>query len=124
MISARHALLRQAQEYFHTYLLGVIKWDDVVVDKPIPIPPVKGNREQGKFKDIVVAHFDGFRMELISPFESEEWPLGRVRIVRGNDLFQGPLDAASWALVANFIKLQKEHGDDDGRIASGEDWGR
>jgi len=55
MITARHAMLRQAQEYFHMLLLGTVKWDDVVVDKPIPIPAVRGNREQGKVRDLVVA---------------------------------------------------------------------
>lgn len=124
MISERHALLRQAQQCFHDHLLGSIKWDDVIVDKPIPIPAVKGQRDQGKFKDLVVAHFNGFRLELMGPFEDDGWPLGRVRISRGSNLFQGPLDAMSWALVADFIKLEQLTGDDDGRTASGEAWGR
>ena len=124
MISTRHALLRQAQEYFHIHLLGVIKWDDVIVDKPIPIAAVKGQRDQGKFKDIVVAHFDGFRMEITGPFEDDRWPLGRVMISCGNSFMEGPLDAMSWALAADFIKLENVKGDEDGRIASREDWGR
>ena len=124
MINTRHALLRQAQEYFHTYLLGTIKWDDVVVDKPIPIPSVRGNREQGKHKDLVVANFDGFRMEILGPFEDDMWPVGRVKVSRGGNYFEGTLDALSWARAAEFIKQEKQAGDQDGRITGREDWGR
>jgi hypothetical protein len=128
MISARSALLRQAQSYFHQYLLGVIPWDSVVVDKPIPIPPVKGQREQGKFRDVVSCHFRGFRMELFGPFEDERYPLGLVRIERAGDFYAGPLDATSWALVADFIKLKMIQGEDHGEVtepvAGGADWGR
>jgi hypothetical protein len=130
MISARIALLRQAQEYFHMLLLGVVKWDDVVVDKAIPIPAVKGQRDQGKFKDLVVAHFNGFRMELISPFESDDWPLGRVKVTRGAFSVHGPLDARTWDMVADFIKREKQQGAENGRestattSAGRDDWGR
>jgi hypothetical protein len=123
MISARLALLRQAQQYFHLLLLGVVKWDDVIVDKPIPVPAIKGQRDQGAVRDIVVAHFDGFRMEIISPFESEAWPLGRVKVSRGAHEIEAPLDAVSWTKIADFIKEEKQKGDDYGRIASGEAWG-
>jgi hypothetical protein len=118
------ALLRQAQEYFHALLLGVVNWDDVRVDKAVPIPPVKGNRDQGKERDIVSASFNGFRMELLGPFENEHWPLGCVKVSRGGHSFSGPLDALTWVYVANFIREHKPEGDDDGRIAGGEDWGR
>lgn len=124
MINTRHALLRQAQEYFHTYLLGTVPWDKVIVDKPIPIPSVRGNREQGKFKDLVVAHFDGFRMEILGPFEDDKWPIGRVKVSHGGSYFEGTLDALSWARAAEFIKEQKRTGEHDGRISSGEAWGR
>jgi hypothetical protein len=130
MISARHALLRQAQQYFHMHLLGVVKWDDVVVDKPIPIPPVRGNREQGKFKDIVTVSFNGFKMELIGPFEREDCPLGRVKVSYGNVSAHGPLDAVTWARIADFIKEQKQQGADHGTesttttTGAGDDWGR
>jgi hypothetical protein len=123
MISARLALLRQAQEYFHAHLLGVVKWDDVMVDKPIPIPAIKGHRDQGKFKDLVIAHFNGFRMELMGPFESDQWPLGKVTVTRGAMSAHGPLDASTWVRIADFIKEQKAKGDDDGTVAAGEDWG-
>jgi hypothetical protein len=129
MISARHALLRQAQQYFHMHLLGVVKWDDVIVDKPIPIPPVRGNREQGKFKDIVVTHFNGFRMELIGPFESDE-PLGLIKLSRGDNWFEGTLDAVTWSRAADFIKRHKQQGADHGTestatsTGAGDDWGR
>lgn len=125
MISERMALLRQAQEYFHQLLLGVIRWDDVLVDKAIAIPAIKGNREQGKFKDLVITHFNGFRMEMIGPFESDDWPQGRVKVSCRGETIEGPLDAMTWVRVADFIKQQKQQGvDDDGRIAAGTDWGR
>ena len=78
MISARHAMLRQAQEYFHALLLGVVRWDDVEVDKAIPVPSIRGQRDQGTIRDLVVARFNGFKMELAGPFEDERWPLGRI----------------------------------------------
>jgi len=127
MISARLALLRQAQEYFHAYLLGVIDWDDVRVDKAIPVPAVKGNRDQGKVKDLVIAHFNGFQMELMGPFEDEQWPLGKVKVTRGAVSAHGPLDAMTWVRIAKFIKDQKTMGDGDGWHPSTEardDWGR
>ena len=134
MITARHAMLRQAQEYFHMLLLGTVKWDDVVVDKPIPIPAVRGNREQGKVRDLVVATFHGFRLEMISPFEDEHWPLGKVKVTKGAHSVHGPLDALTWLKVANFIIEQKKQtGEDNGASDSnsttdhpsaGEHWGR
>ena len=125
MISARQAMLRQAQEYFHMMLLGTVKWDDVVVDKPIPVAAVRGNREQGKVRDLVSAHFNGFRLEMFSPFEDPQWPLGCVKVIKGNSSVQGPLDASTWINVANFIiEHKKQQGEDDGRLAGGENWGR
>ena len=124
MISARHAMLRQAQEYFHALLLGVVRWDDVEVDKPIPIPSVRGQRDQGMVRDLVVARFNGFKMELASPFDDVGWPMGRVSVTRGPWSIEGPLDAATWQRVAEFVKEQKIKGDGDGDIAGGTDWGR
>ena len=124
MISARHAMLRQAQEYFHSLLLGVVKWDDVEVDRPIPIPSVRGQRDQGAVRDLVVARFDGFKMELASPFDDVGWPMGRVSVSRGPWSIEGPLDAVTWQRVADFIRDQKIKGESDGDIAGGENWGR
>jgi len=124
MISARHAMLRQAQEYFHALLLDVVKWDDVKVDKAIPIPSVRGQRDQGAVRDLVVARFGGFKMELASPFDDQGWPMGRVSVTRGPWSIEGPLDAATWQRVAEFVKEQKAKGESDGDIAGGTDWGR
>ena len=124
MISARHAMLRQAQEYFHALLLGVVKWDDVRVDRAVPLPPIRGHRDQGATRDLVVAWFDNFRLELASPFEDEEWPLGRISITHGPWSISGPMDARTWERVAEFVKEQKAKGDGDGDIAGGTDWGR
>ena len=129
MISERQALLRQAQDYFHTLLLGVIDWDDVKVDKAIPVPAVKGQRDQGKVRDLVIAHFNGFHMEMMGPFEDDQWPLGKVKVTHGSVSAHGPLDAVTWLRIATFIKEQKAMGDDHGSknaddIAAGTDWGR
>jgi hypothetical protein len=131
MISTRMALLRQAQEYFHQLLLGVVKWDDVKVDKAIPIPAVRGNRDQGKVKDLVIAHFGGFRMELMGPFESEDWPMGKLKVTHGNISVHGPLDARTWDMIADFIKREKQgadHGTESSTAAADaparDDWGR
>ena len=130
MISERLALLRQAQAYFHQLLLGVVRWDDVIVDKAIPIPSVKGQRDQGKVKDLVIAQFNGFRMEMFGPFESEQWPLGCVKVSRGAHSVHGPLDPGTWVRIADFIKQQKQQGVDDGaedtaaNAPARDDWGR
>ena len=133
MISARQAMLRQAQEYFHMLLLGAVKWDDVVVDKAIPVPAVRGNREQGKTRDVVTAHFNGFRLEMMSPFEEEQWPLGKIKVTKGHHSVHGPLDGLTWLKVANFIVEQKKQtGEDNGAsdsssttdYSAGEHWGR
>src|SRR6516164_10071086 len=104
MISARHAMLRQAQEYFHALLLDVVKWDDVKVDKAIPIPSVRGQRDQGSVRDLVVLRFDGIKMEVAGPFDSEKWPLGRVSVSRGPWSIEGPFDPMTWDRVAEFIR--------------------
>ena len=124
MISARHAMLRQAQEYFHALLLGVVRWDDVAVDKAIPVPSIRGQRDQGTVRDLVVARFNGFKMELAGPFEDERWPLGRISVVRGSWSIEGPLDAVTWGRVAGFIRDQKLKGEEDGDVTGGTDWGR
>ena len=124
MISARHAMLRQAQEYFHALLLDVVKWDDVKVDKAIPVPSMNGQRDQGAVRDLVVARFDGFKMELASPFDDQGWPMGRVSVTKGPWSIEGPLDAVTWQRVAGFIKDQKIKGDGDGDVTGGTDWGR
>ena len=117
-------MLRQAQEYFHALLLDVVKWDDVKVDKAIPVPSMNGQRDQGAVRDLVVARFNGFKMELASPFDDVGWPMGRVSVSRGPWSIEGPLDAATWQRVAEFVKDQKIKGEDDGDIAGGENWGR
>jgi len=75
-------------------------------------------------RDLVVARFNGFKMELAGPFEDERWPLGRISVVRGPWSIEGPMDAVTWQRVAEFVKEQKTKGDGDGNIAGGTDWGR
>ena len=124
MIRTRLALLRGMQAYFHERLLGVVDWDDVKVDKAIPIPSVRGQRDQGSVRDLVVLRFDGIKMEVAGPFDSEKWPLGRVSVSRGPWSIEGPFDPMTWDRVAEFIREQKLQGEDDGDIAGGENWGR
>jgi len=124
MISARHALLRQAQDYFHKLLVDVVPWDDVKVDKAIPIPAIRGKRDQGPVRDLVVARFKGFKMELASPFDDQKWPLGRVTVTRGPWSITGPMDAATWERVGDFIRDRIIEGEQDGDTSGGENWGR
>ena len=124
MISTRQALLRGTQSYFHARLLGVVHWDDVKVDKAIPIPAIRGKRDQGPVRDLVVLRFGGFKMEVAGPFDDEKWPLGRVSVSRGPWSVEGPFDPLTWDRIAEFIKDQKDQGEDDGDIAGGENWGR
>lgn len=130
MISARNALFRQTQEFFHSHLLGIYRWDDVEHSRPQTIDRpegVKERREQswyrGKTHDKVEMRFGPFSLTVTGPFEDEKYPCGLISVQTGRLSLEGPLDSATWDRAASFIKEHRseevEHG-----IAARSDWGR
>lgn len=112
MIHARAALTRQAQEFFHTYLVGLYVWDDVSFsppekhDKPVPLVNARGRRvrperPEGKFHAVVQMEFGIWRLTIEGP--NEHPPLGWLALEAG-EVIEGPLDAATWKQFAAHIK--------------------
>jgi hypothetical protein len=127
MINERKALFRQAQAMFHEHLLGVYRWDDALIVKPREAPRIPGrDREAGKFKDQLTMILGPFDIEIEGP--DERPPLGNVRVNFGNAFLDGPLDATTWAKVADFIKKHKSEelsNVETGQYATARDsWGR
>lgn len=125
MIRARSALVRLAQQMFHDHLVGVYRWDEAAIAKPREVERRPGEqREAGKFHDQISIRLGRFDIEIIAPFEDDAWPCGRVLARHGKHWIDGPLDAKTWAAVADFIK---QHKNDEGLeygCAGGADWGR
>lgn len=112
MIRARAALTRQAQDFFHTHLVGLYRWDDVSFsppekqDKPVPFINARGRRQrperpEGKFHAIVEMEFGIWRLTIKGP--NEHPPLGWLTLEAG-EIIEGPLDAATWKRFAEHIK--------------------
>lgn len=115
MIHARAALTRQAQEFFHTNLVGIFSWDDVEfapaekTDKLAPIINARGRRvrperlerDEGKFHATVQMEFGIWRLTIKGP--NEHPPIGWLKL-EGYDIVEGPLDAATWKRFAEHIK--------------------
>jgi hypothetical protein len=120
-VRQRNALYRQAEDFFHRYLLGLYSWDQckAAVARKVDRLPGK-SPEQGKFHDEVRLSFGPFELEMLGPFESDRFPCGRICITCGQVAIDGPIDEQTWKMAADFIKLMKEQ--DHGR-SSGADWG-
>lgn len=121
MIRARNALSRQAQEFFHSHLLGLYRWDDVDHSPAQDVVKERGKPwEAGKTHDTVEMRFGPFALTVAGPFEAP--PCGSILIETGRDKFEGPLDPATWDKVAQFVKdhdSEEYHG-----VEAGSDWGR
>lgn len=115
MIRARAALTRQAQDFFHTYLVGLYGWDDVEFmpaeknDRPQPEINSRGRRRrperpEGKYHATVEMEFGIWRLTIEGP--NEHPPLGWLTLEAGEKI-EGPLDAATWRQFGEHI--QKTH---------------
>lgn len=112
MIRPLAALTRQAQDFFHTYLVGIYAWDEVSFappekqEKPAAIVNGRGRRQrperpEGKFHAIVQMEFGIWRLTIEGP--TEHPPLGWLTLEAG-EVIDGPLDAATWKQFAQHIK--------------------
>jgi hypothetical protein len=115
MIRALAALTRQAQEFFHTYLVGIIAWDEVEFaprERNENPPPamwarnrrgrrIRPDRLEGKHRAMLRMEFGLWRMTVEAP--SEHPPLGWLTL-EGAETLEGPLDAATWKRFGDHIK--------------------
>lgn len=130
MIRARNALSRQVQNFFHSHLLGLYRWDDVEHAKPQGIDrpeKAKDRAEQSWFRgqthDRVEMWFGPFNLTVLGPFEDEQYPCGRIVIRSATESMEGPLDPGTWDRVAAFVKEHNHEEIDNGSTAR-DDWGR
>lgn len=119
MIRPLAALTRQIQECFHTYLVGVVRWEDVEfnprkkVERTEPKTWPRNRRgglvrpefQDGKYHVALRMQFGVWDLEVEGP--SEHPPLGWVRLT-GHGTVEGPLDPATWKNIAEHIKKHME----------------
>lgn len=116
MIRANAALTRQAQDFFHQYLVGIHRWDEATFapaernEKPEPILTPRGRRRrpdrpEGKYHAIVRMEFGIWRLTIFGP--NERPPLGWLEL-DGHGMVDGPLDSETWKRMADLIKKNHE----------------
>lgn len=130
MIRARNALSRQVQEFFHSHLLGLYRWDDVQHAKAQQVTRPEGAKERadrswfrGQTHDRLQMFFGPFDLTVIGPFEDPQNPCGLIIVQTGREKLEGPLDPATWDRVSGFIKEHNQEEVADGS-ESRSDWGR
>lgn len=129
MIRTRNALSRQVQEFFHSHLVGLYRWDDVEHGRASPIDRPESHRERaeqqwfrGQTHDRIEMWFGPFNLTVLGPFEDAAHPCGLIVIQTAQDSLKGPLDPSTWDKVSGFIKehnAEEYHGS-----TAGSDWGR
>jgi len=119
MIHPHSALLRHAQDFFRSDLLGLYSWDRVQITSPELAPPIAAeaslrdrraarDRREGRYLGQARLIFGNWEILIYSP--NERPPLGEV-VLRPNEiggavLVSGPIDAATWAEIGQ--KIRKE----------------
>ncbi len=126
MIRSHSALLRHAQDFFASDLVGLYRWDAVKIADPERRPSIPGNTEyrarrqimqdrEGLGRDIEQVRICFKPWEILIYSSMEKPPLGEVQLRdfdRAQVLVSGPLDPATWAEIAKWIKSHQQ------RIAS------
>lgn len=123
MIRSSGALLRHAQDFFLSDLVGLYSWGDVKIapqeERP-GIPPNVDYRERRKQMEARAGmgrHIEQARIvfkpwELLIYSSNERPPLGEVALRifdTGELLIDGPLDATTWKLIALRIREETRH---------------
>ncbi len=115
MIHPRMSLTRIAQEFFHTHMVGIFKWDqiehappDKITKNDIALAKANGlDRPDGKFREMIRMQFGQY--DLMIESANEHPPLGRILLTgRGRDPVEGPIDPTTWTKIANHIKQDME----------------
>lgn len=119
MIRTQMALLRHAQDFFNSDLVGLYRWDRVAIDPPEKrqalapnLPPVERRKQMeareggGKYVERERLRFGDWEILLYSA--QERGPLGEVTLrqaggVEVRDLVTGPLDPATWRKIGDYI---------------------
>jgi len=118
MIRSDSALLRHAQDFFLSDLVGLYSWGDVKIAPPEArpgIPPNVDYRERrkqmeartGMGRNIEQARIVFKPWELLIYSSNERPPLGEVALRdfdSGVSLVSGPIDAATWAKIGVWIR--------------------
>lgn len=120
MIPSHLALLRHAQDFFRSDLVGLYSWDAVKIGAREPRPPIAPNipyrdrkremeaREgKGRYFEQERLIFD--RWEIIMWSAQERPPLGEVSLrdfPDGSARVSGPLDPATWSIIGKWIRSQ------------------
>jgi hypothetical protein len=118
MIRSDAALLRHAQDFFLSDLVGLYSWDGVKIAAPElrpPIPPNVDYRERRKQMEARIGmgkYVEQSRIcfkpwELLIYSANERPPLGEVALRdfdRGEVLLSGPLDPVTWRKIGNWIR--------------------
>ena len=113
MIHPRMALTRVTQEFFHTHLIGIYKWDQVehappdrITKSDIDLALREGReRPDGKFREMLRMQFGDY--DLMVESSNEAPPLGRIVLTGRDDTVEGPIDPSTWARIAAHIKQSK-----------------
>lgn len=126
MIRTQMALLRHAQDFFRSDLVGIYTWDrDVRIDPPElrPVIPPNLNRLErrrqmaeregtGKWLEKERLCFGG-EWEILIYSAAERGPVGEVTLRRSSgleikDLVTGPIDPSTWTKIGEHIRLSHQ----------------
>ena len=132
MIRSDSALLRHAQDFFLSDLVGLYTWGDVRIAPPEVrpgIPPNVDYRERrrqmesrvGMGRNVEQARIVFKPWELLIYSSNERPPLGEVSLreadnINGGVLVSGPIDAATWKRIGEWIRTH--HGNHGRRGAA------
>lgn len=119
MIRTSAVLLRMAQEFFRTDLVGLYSWDrDVRIAAPERRPPILPDlpfrdrraamvEREGKGKWLEQERIKFGPWEILIYSATEKGPLGEVSLrdfESARELLSGPLDPSTWAKIGEWIR--------------------
>lgn len=118
MIRSESALLRHAQDFFLSDLVGLFSWDQVKIAPPelrAVIPPNADRKTRrremekregtGKYLEQVRVQFKPWELLIYSSME--RGPLGEVSLREldsGREVIVGPLDSVTWREIGVWIR--------------------
>ena len=108
MIRSQKALLRHAQEFFLTWMVGYYDWGSVDIAPPELTPPAeRRERGIGKYREKERLMFGLWEILIYSSHEKP--PMGELSL-RIRDRFEqhpvivGDLDPMTWAKIGKYIR--------------------
>jgi hypothetical protein len=118
VIRSHSALLRHAQDFFRSDLLGLYSWDQVRIGEPEMREPIPPNAEwklrrrmmeerEGKGKYLEQERLIFRPWEILIYASSEKPPLGELTLrdfETAETLITGPLDPATWSEIGAVIR--------------------